>query len=109
MNATEEIKVPCVVICHFLTDEKVQGIPGSRIIYYQVTIDPHNHQQLSPDNTFIRFGAVKGDEIMGWQPCMNIVIDETLMVYDNPEEIPYINQIKVSTTLTVDEEVLDCA
>ena len=90
MKSTTEIEAPCIVICHFKNEEAVETA-GGRLIRYQVTIDPTRDQQLSPSGEFIRFGDAKGDEITGWQPCMNIVIDETLFTYDSAADITYNN------------------
>ena len=111
MNSTTEIETPCVVICHFANEELVEQA-GGRLIRYQVTIDPNNEQQLSPSADFIRFGNVEGDEITGWQPCMNMVIDEVLFEYEivkgtiehappdyrreDHYEIPYHDRVKVA-------------
>jgi len=80
MKSTTQIETPCIAIVHFKNEEEHEE-RGGRLIRYQVTIDPTNDQQLSPSGDFIRFGDVKGDEITGWQPCMNIVIDEILFEY----------------------------
>jgi len=79
-KSTTEIETPCVAVVHFKNDEVVE-LAGRRLIYYQVTIDPINDQQLSPSGDLIRFGDVQGDEITGWQLCANIVIDEILFEY----------------------------
>ena len=94
MISTTEIQAPCIAIVHFKNEEQVEQM-GGRLIRYQVTIDPTNDQQLSPSGDFIRFGDVKGDEITGWQPCMNIVIDETLFVYEQEKAIPYMDNVMV--------------
>ena len=92
MISTTEMQSPCIVICHF-KNEELHEKAGGRLIRYQVTIDPNNDNQLSPSGEFIRFGDVKGDEITGWQPCINIVVDETLFTYE--QEIPYNNNVMV--------------
>lgn len=56
------------------------GLPfQTRTIYFQVTIDPDN---VSPSETYIRFGETPGDEIIGWQEIELLEIVETLAVAD---------------------------
>lgn len=43
--------------------------------YYQVTIDP---RCISPSGRYIRFGGAPGDEIVGWQRCEAMSIEEVL-------------------------------
>jgi hypothetical protein len=85
---TTEVERQVIAIVHFKNEEMVVNA-GGRLIHYQVTIDPENDQQLSPTGEFIRFGDVSGDEITGWQPCNNIVIDEILYEYAEDDIIPY--------------------
>lgn len=75
MKLLTEIDTPCLVICHFLNEEMVEKA-GGRLIHYQVSLTLED-SQLSPSGDYIRFGGA-GDEITGWKPCNNIVIDEVL-------------------------------
>ena len=75
MRELSKIDQPCLVICHFRNEEAVEKA-GGRLIRYQVSITLED-KQLSPRGDYIRFGG-DGDEIVGWQPCDNIVIDEVL-------------------------------
>lgn len=67
-----EIERPTICIVHFRSEEALVE-RGKRLIYYQVTIRP---DKIVDD--FIRFGDTPGDEITGWQPTMDIVIDQVL-------------------------------
>ena len=70
MKELTEIKAPIVAIVHFQSEENIPR----RQIYYQITIDP----EAFTEGGFVRFGQHDGDEITGWQPANDIVIDEIL-------------------------------
>lgn len=53
--------------------------------YYQVTIDP---RQISPSGKYIRFGNFPGDEIVGWQRCEAMSIEEVLGSWPEDQEEP---------------------
>lgn len=78
MRELTEVNKPVIAIVHFKADEAAR-----RIIYYQVTIDPENMSA----GGFIRFGRVHGDEIQGWVPEGDLVLDEVLHELD---AVPYI-------------------
>lgn len=96
MNITTEIDKPIIALVHFKNEEVVIQA-GGRQIYYQVTLYPSMEEmtQLSPKCDYIRFGDVRGDEITGWQPCDNIMIDEVLFEYDSMQNVPFTNQVEV--------------
>jgi hypothetical protein len=53
--------------------------------YYQVTIDP---RMISPSGKYIRFGNSPGDEIVGWQRCEAMSIEEILWPWPLDQEEP---------------------
>jgi hypothetical protein len=50
--------------------------------YYQVTIDP---RCISPSGEFIRFGQHPGDQIVGWQRCKAMSVEEVLGKWEGSE------------------------
>lgn len=76
-----------VAIVHFIPVQ-----PGTRPIYYQVTVDP----EAVTLKGYIRFGLHPGDEITGWQPMESIEVDEVLGVLDGNEIKPPIGQSTVT-------------
>lgn len=46
--------------------------------YYRVTIDPSN---LTPSGAFIRFGDTHGDELTGFRPIEDILVEEIIGEY----------------------------
>ena len=96
MKVTKEITTPSIVIAHFLNEEAVLE-RGGRQIHYQVTVYPSTEErsQLSTTEDYIRFGGVRGDEITGWQPCSNIVIDEVLFEYESMKAVPFTENVQV--------------
>src|SRR5688572_14980491 len=84
VNAIEidKLEQPIVaVVCFASQVEASEKVPGFHLPHYQVTIDP---QALSPSKEFIRFGEVPGDEITGWQPVEEIMVEEVLAQYTLP-------------------------
>lgn len=92
-HETIDVTAPSLAIVHFKNEEGRESQGGS-VAYYQVTIDPNNPDLYSPSTDYIRFGNVQGDEIQGWKPMGNIVIDEILMEYQ--EAVPYKNLKKAA-------------
>lgn len=84
MRELHEIDRPQVCIVHLKSDEGlVRPSAFQGCVYYQVTVDP---EQFSPGG-FVRFGNCQGDELHGWMPAENIIIDEIL---DELEAAPYV-------------------
>lgn len=53
--------------------------------YYQVTIDP---ARLSPSQEFIEFGQAIGDQLVGWRPVEDVIVEEVLGEYAEGFEPP---------------------
>ena len=95
MHETIKIRQPQVAIVHFKSEELLESM-GKRLVYYQVTLLPEGQEPYySPKGDFVYFGGVEGDQITGWQPTNDIVLDETLHVYADSEVIPYLKRTEV--------------
>lgn len=90
--------MPVVAIVHFLSDESL--IPmGKRLVYYQVTLPAKGHDILwSPSGEFVYLGGTHGDQITGWQPENDIVVDEVLHTYSGEEIVPYLPRVELQKT-----------
>ena len=91
-NAIDITKLerPIVAIVAFASQIEVsEHGHGYHLPHYQVTIDP---KALSPTQEFIRMGEVPGDEITGWQPVNEIVVEEVVAEYDLP--VPRLNDLR---------------
>ena len=78
-----EIHTQSRCIVHFKEDEDAFEKYGKRIVYYQVSIGPES--LYSPSKDFIRFSnepdpvsGKKENQINGWIPVEDLVIDEVL-------------------------------
>lgn len=77
---------PILAIVRLKSEKKeLRDAHGVLTPYYQVTIDREN---ISPSGDFIRFGGTNGDEITGWRPLDDIVIEETIGQYAEGSEPP---------------------
>lgn len=75
-----KLERPILAIVRLKPENKEKrDIGGVLTPYYQVTIDPAH---LAPSKEFIRFGKVHGDEIMGWRPVDDIIVEEVLGEYE---------------------------
>jgi hypothetical protein len=68
------------------------GHPAPRVVYYTVTLDP---SRVSPDGVFVRFGQWgdglgQADEITGWIPLDELIVEEILAEWDGKEFRPYV-------------------
>lgn len=82
------LKHPIVAIVRYRHDVETMGPDVPRAgKFYQVTIAPSH---LSPSGEFIRFGAVHGDELLGWQEVDDIYIEEVMAEYEPAEPLRYI-------------------
>lgn len=107
MNALENFNhdAPVVAIVHFLSDEALVPM-GKRLVYYQVTIPVKGNTELrSPSGEFIYLGGTQGDQITGWQPENDIVVDEILHTYAEDEIVPYLPRLKVEKADRTEEEL----
>jgi hypothetical protein len=77
----EKLERPILAIVRLAPENKEKrDMAGVLTPFYQVTIDPAN---LSPTKEFIRFGKVHGDEIMGWRPVEDVVVEEVMGEYED--------------------------
>lgn len=75
----EKLERPILAIVRLKPENKEKrDLGGVLTPYYQVTIDPAN---LSPSKEYLRFGSVQGDEIMGWRPVEDVLVEEVLGEY----------------------------
>lgn len=85
----EKLERPILAIVRLAPENKEKrDLAGMLTPFYQVTINP---QALSPSREFIRFGGIHGDEINGWRPVTDIIVEEVIGQYKegwNPPEIP---------------------
>lgn len=86
---------PVVAIVHFKSEEPLETM-GRRLVYYQVTISAKDDKELrSPSGDFVYFGGTEGDQITGWQPENDIVVDEILHTYEQDEIVPYLPRFDI--------------
>lgn len=76
---------PTRVICHFRQDELKEGLPGGRIVYYQVLVDCQQ-SNISPCGEFIKMTHDKECQLHGWMRIEDLVIDTVLEVAGFEEE-----------------------
>lgn len=85
----EKLERPILAIVRLSPENKERrDMAGMVTPFYQVTIDPEN---LSPSREFIRFGKTHGDEIMGWRPVTDIIVEEVIGQYKEGWTPPKIN------------------
>lgn len=76
------LKHPILAIVRLNSESKEKrDFAGVITPYYRVTIDPAN---LSPSGEFIRFGDTQGDEITGFRPVADVLIEEIIGEYSGP-------------------------
>lgn len=86
---------PVVAIIHFRSEEALVPM-GKRLVHYQVTIPARDDKLLrSPSGGFVYFGGTQGDQLTGWQPDNDIVVDEILHTYAQDEVVPYLPRLEV--------------
>lgn len=79
-----KLKRPVLAIIRLASENKEKrDIVGMLTPYYRVTIDPSN---LTPSGAFIRFGDTQGDELTGFRPIEDILVEEVIGEYDS--EVP---------------------
>lgn len=79
-----KLKRPILAIIRLNSENKERrDFAGMLTPYYRVTIDPTN---LTPSGAFIRFGDTAGDELMGFRPIEDVLIEEVIGEYDS--EVP---------------------
>jgi hypothetical protein len=75
----KSLKNPILAIVRLASDDKVKrDHAGVSTPYYQVTIDP---KEISPSGEFIYFGNTHGDQLTGWRPLTDVVVEETIGEY----------------------------
>lgn len=85
----EKLERPILAIVRLAPENKERrDMAGMITPFYQVTLDPAN---LSPSREFIRFGKVHGDEIMGWRPVSDIIVEEVIGQYKEGWNPPVIS------------------
>lgn len=88
----EKLDRPIVAIVRLAPENKEKrDMAGVITPFYQVTIDPQN---MSPSREFIRFGGVHGDEIVGWRPVTDIIVEEVIGQYAEGWKPPEITERK---------------
>jgi hypothetical protein len=84
----EKLERPILAIVRLKPENKEKrDLAGVLTPFYQVTINP---QAMSPSREFIRFGSVHGDELMGWRPVEDIIVEEVIGQYKEGWEPPQI-------------------
>lgn len=77
----KSLKRPLLAIIRLRSENKERrDLAGVLTPYYRVTLDPIN---LSPSQEFIRFGDTHGDELMGFRPTEDIVVEEVIGEYES--------------------------
>lgn len=93
----DKLQRPIVAIVRLAPENKERrDMAGVLTPFYQVTIDP---KSMSPSKEFIRFGSVHGDEIMGWRPVTDIIVEEVIGQYAETSTPPKINQASSNVDL----------
>jgi hypothetical protein len=84
----DKLQRPILAIVRLAPENKERrDMAGMLTPFYQVTIDPSS---MSPSKEFIRFGRVHGDEITGWRPVSDILVEEVLGEYTEAHFVPMI-------------------
>ena len=82
----ESLERPILAIVRLAPEDKAKrDLAGVLTPYYQVTIDP---RLMSPSKEFVRFGTIQGDEIVGWRPVQDVIVEEILGEYPQGSEPP---------------------
>src|SRR5687768_20065 len=90
----EKLERPIVAIVRLASENKEKrDLAGVVTPYYQVTV---SKDHLSPTREFIRFGMIHGDEINGWRPVADIVIEEVIGQYKEGWNPPEQQSLKAS-------------
>lgn len=88
----EKLERPILAIVRLAPENKEKrDLAGVLTPFYQVTIDPN---AMSPSKEFIRFGGIHGDEITGWRPVTDIIVEEVIGQYKEGWEPPQIQEAK---------------
>lgn len=99
VNMEDQPLKKCRAIVRFGPETPTGGFRPAE--YFQATIDPN---MVSPSGTHIRFGAFKGDELVGWQRIAAMTVCEVLQ--ETPDEKPQVTDGYVEDNETVTMRVV---